>query len=334
MDGRALRATVAVLALVAGACAPAPSAPASPSAAPLKLSVAYSNITGDNLPLWFAYESGIAKAKGLDLDIISIDGGSRTMAGLLANSYQLGQLGGGEVLSAVAGGEDLVVIATLAPVYPYLFMARPEIKTAADLKGKKVGISSVGGSADIATRITLRALGLDPEKDVDIIPLGSHAQRTAALFAGSIHAAVDDPPNTVELEEAGFRSLYDLAGKKLPAAQTTVVAKRSVLQAQPVAVQRYIDAIVQSTARMKKDKDATVAVLKKYFKSTNDKAMGVGYDFYTTEVHQVYPYATVEQFRDALTELAKKNDKLKGFDVSKILDPSFVKSAEDRKVGQ
>ena len=342
---RARRAlfTLALAALLGAACAPAPSvsapsatigqATASPTPQPVKLSVAFSNITGDNLPLWFAAETGVAKANGLDLDVQSVDGGSRTMAGLLANSYQMAQLGGSEVMSAVAGGEDLVVVGTLAPVYPYLFMARAEIKTAADLKGKKVGISSPGGSADIATRIALRALGLDPDKDVIILPLGSHAQRSAALFAGAIHAAVDDPPNTVELEANGLHSLYDLAARKLPAAQTTLVAKRSFVGANKDTVQRYVDTLVQSIATMKKDRAGTINVLKKFFKSSDEKAMGVAYDFFVNEVYQPYPYATAEQFAEALKELSKTNAKLVGFDVTKILDPSFVRSAEDRKVG-
>ncbi len=334
-------AALAAFALLVSACAPAPttSAPfatgARPSAtiAPLKLSVAYSNLTGDNLPLWYAADSGIAKANGLDLEVVSIDGGSRTMVGLLANSYQMGQLGGSEVMSAVSQGEDLVVVLTLAPVYPYLFMARAEIKTPADLKGKKVGISSPGGSADIATRITLKALGLDPEKDVIIVPLGSHAQRTAALIAGSIHAAMDDPPNTVELDASGMRSLYDLASKRLPAAQTTLVARRSFVAANKEAVQRYTDTIVQAIATMKRDREGTITTLKKFFKSPDDKAMGVAYDFYVNEVYQAYPYARPEQFAEALKELQKTNQKLAGFDVTKILDSSFVRSAEDRKVG-
>ncbi len=336
MSALRLLAAFAAITLLAAACAPAPAAAPSPSpratptAPPAKLGVAYSNITADNLPLWFAFESGIAKANGLDLDLQSIDGGSRTMAGLLANSYQLGQLGGSEVLSAVSGGEDLVVVATLAPVYPYLFMARAEIKTPADLKGKKVGISSVGGSADIATRLTLRALGLDPDKDVSIVSLGSHAQRTAALLAGSIHAAVDDPPNTVELEENGLHLLYDLAAKKLPAAQTTAVAKRAWVEANRPLVQRYVDTIVQSIGQMRKDRSATIATLKKYFKSNNDKAMGVAYDFFVNEVYQSLPYPAVEQFGESLRELSKTNAKLKDFDVTKILDPSFIKSAADR----
>ncbi len=338
MNARRLLSTLAAVALLAAACAPAPSAPVASSPAATatlaKLAAAYSNITADVLPIWVAVDAGITKANALDVDSQYIEGGSRTMAALLAGQFQVALVGGSEAVSAVSQGEDLVMVAMLTPVYPYLFMARPQIKTAADLKGKKVGVGSIGGSADIATRIALRNLGLDPTKDVTILAMGSHQQRTAALLAGSIDAAVDDPPNTVELENNGLHALYDLAGKKIPAAQTAVVARRSWVEANRAVMQRFVDSLVLAVAKIRKDREGTIATLKKYFKSEDTKAMGIAYDFYVNEVAASYPYPTAEQFTETLAELSKTNAKLVGFDVTKILERSFVKSAEDRKLGQ
>ncbi len=329
-------------ALALGACAPVSAPVARPSPAPstapsatptpasAKLLIAYSNISGDFLPLWVAVESGIAKKNGLDLDARYVEGGSRTMAALLSGEINIGQLGGGESVSAAAGGADLAILATLAPVYPYVFMVRSEIKTIDDLKGTKVGISSVGGSADIATRVLFKSIGLDADKDVAMIALGSHATRTAALLSGSIQAAMDDPPDSYKLEAAGLRTLYDLAAKKLPTAQTVVVVQRSWLNANRAVAQRYIDSIVQSIALMRRDRAATVAVLKKYFKEDNDKDMNSAYDFFINEVVTPLPYPKTEQFTDAMAVLAQKNEKIKAVDLSKILDPSFVQSAADR----
>ena len=334
---RALGPIAAALLVLVAACAPAPSASSpsvTPTTAPVKLSVAFSNITLDNLSLWYAFEKAVGKNSGLDLEIVSINGGSQTMAGLIAGMYPLAQLGGSEVMSAAAGGEDLVIVGTNTAVFPYVLEARAEIKTPEDLRGKKVGISNAGGSSDIATRVALRAMGLDPDKDVVIVALGSHAQRTAALQAGAIAAAVDDPPNTVDDERLGMHPIYDLAAKKLPTAQTSIAGKRSWIEANRTTTQRYIDTIVKSMAALRKDKDGTIAVLKKYYKSSDDAAMAVAYDFYVNEVLAQLPYPSAEQFMSAQAELSKTNRKLVGFDVAKIVDPSFVKSAEDRKLHQ
>jgi NitT/TauT family transport system substrate-binding protein len=316
--------------LSCGGSAPATTASGAPGPSPISLKVAYSNITCDNLSQWYAKDRGIFAENGLDVELVSIDGGSRTMAALISGEVKLAQLGGSEVMSAQVGGGDLVITAVLAPVYPYLFMAAADIKTPADLRGKKVGISSPGGSADIATRKVLAAFNLDPDKDVTLVSLGSHEQRTAALLAGSIHAAVDDPPNLTKLRDAGYHSLYDLAGQKLAAANTAIVAPKAWVTANKAAMQRYVDSIVTSVARMKKDRAGTIAVMKKYFGATADRGYDEAYDFYLNQVTPVLPFPRPELFTDVQATLAKKNPKVKDLDVKTILDASFVQSAADR----
>jgi len=264
------------------------------------------------------------------VELVAVDGGSRTMATLISGDVKIAQLGGSECMSAQVGGADLVITAVLAPVYPYHFMAAAGIKTPADLKGKKIGISSPGGSADIATRKVLAAFNLDPDKDVTLVSLGSHEQRTAALLAGSIQAAVDDPPNLAKLRDAGYHSLYDLAGQKLAAANTTIVAQKAWVAANKAAMQRYVDSIVTSVARMKKDRAGTIDVMKKYFGATADRGYDEAYDFYLNEVTPALPFPKPELFADAQATLSRTNPKVKDLDVKTMLDASFVQSAADR----
>jgi NitT/TauT family transport system substrate-binding protein len=314
------------------ASSPSTSAAASGSPKPATVSfrAAYSNLTADNLSQWYAKDKGIFAENALDIELVAVDGGSRTMATLISGDVKIAQLGGSECMSAQVGGAELLITAVLAPVYPYHFMAAADIKTPADLKGKKVGISSAGGSADIATRKVLAAFNLDPDKDVTLVSLGSHEQRTAALLAGSIQAAVDDPPNLVKLRDAGYHSLYDLAGQKLATANTTVVAQKAWVTANQAVMQRYVDSIVTSIARMKKDRAGTIAVMKKYFGATADRGYDEAYDFYLTQVTPALPFPKPELFADAQTTLAKRNPKIKDLDVKTMLDASFVQSAADR----
>jgi NitT/TauT family transport system substrate-binding protein len=301
-----------------------------------KVVAAYSNISADDWVMWYAFEKGIFKERGLEVDMQAISGGSQTSAALLANQIQIGQFGGSEALSGVAAGADLVLVGNMAPVYPYILYAQKSIKTLADLKGKKVGVSNKGGSSDIATRAALKANGLDPDKDVTIVAVGSHANRTAALLNGSIDAGVDDPPEDQELVKAGLNPLIDIAAQKLPAANTGIIVQRSFLNANKDIIQAYIDATVIARAKMKNDKDGSVAILKKYFKSDNDESMVHAYNFFiagATPVTPVYPAPAVEQFKDAVAILGLDNDKIKAVDISKMIDTSFVKSAQDRKLG-
>ena len=191
-------------------------------------------------------------------------------------------------------------------------------------------MSSVGSSSDIATRVALRKLGLDPDKDVTIVAVGSSQQRTAALLAGAIQAGVSQPPDSIALEEKGFHVLYDLASQKLPSANTSVVVKRDYLNANRGVVQRYVDALFLGIKKVKSDRAFGVQVLKKYFQSTDDKAMGATYDFYALTVTPSQPVPRPEQFADAQATLGATNAKVKDYDVSNMLDQSFTKSAIDR----
>ncbi len=319
------------------AASQAPTASAAPKDSPMtcckKVIAAYSNVSADDWVMWYAFEKGIFKERGLDVDMQAISGGAQTSAALLANQIQIGQFGGSEALSAAAGGADLVIVANMAPVYPYILYAQKSITTVAGLKGKTVGVSNKGGSSDIATRAALKANGLDPDKDVTITAVGSHANRTAALLAGTIAAGVDDPPEDQELIKAGLNPIFDL--NKLPAANTGVIVQRSFLTANKDIVQAYIDATVIARSRMAKDKDGATAVLLKYFK--NDPASNEhAFNFFiggTNPVTPVYPAPAVEQMKDAVTILGVDNDKIKTVDLTKLLDASFVKSAQDRKLG-
>jgi NitT/TauT family transport system substrate-binding protein len=345
---RGLAILVTVLAMVATACGggagpggAASSSPSQAAASPTasartcctKVTAAYSNISADDWIPWYAFEKGIFKDNGLDVDLQSINGGAQTSAALLANQIQIGQFGGSEALSANAGGADLVIVANLAPVYPYKLYAQKNITSVQGLKGKKIGVSNAGGSSDIATRAALKAAGLDPDKDVTIVAVGSHANRTAALLAGSIDAGVDDPPEDLELVKAGLTPLIDLAGQKLPAANTGVIMQRSFLNANKDTVQAYVDSLTIARVKMKADKAGATAVLGKYFKLDNQAALDAAYDFFMNEVTVPYLFPETGQFKDAVEILGKTNDKIKTVDIAKMLDRSFMQSAQDRKLG-
>jgi NitT/TauT family transport system substrate-binding protein len=350
---KTLAVLVAVFAILATACGggagggvaattaattTAPSvAAASPTKTPrpccTKVTAAYSNISADDWIPWYAFEKGIFKDNGLDVDLQSINGGAQTSAALLANQIQIGQFGGAEALSANAGGADLVLVANLAPVYPYKLYAVKGITSIAGLKGKKVGVSNAGGSSDIATRAALIAAGLNPDKDVTIVAVGSHANRTAALLAGSIDAGVDDPPEDLELVKAGLTAIVDLAGQKLPAANTGVIMSRTFLNANKDTVQAYVDSITIARAKMKADKAGATAVLGKYFKITDQAALDGAYDFFMNEVTVPYLFPDVGQFKDAVSILGAGNPNIAKVDIAKMLDRTFMQSAQDRKLG-
>src|SRR5438876_1007289 len=248
-------AQISLVAGCGGAPVPAASAPASaaptPSAPPVKITITYGSVAADVLPTYVALEQGIFLRNGLDAELQLISSSTAAVAALVSGNADFSQAGGSEAISATVGGADIVVVVVTGATYSYLLMAAADIKTPNDLKRKKVGISTVGSSSDVAVRVALKKIGIDPDKDVSIVPVGGVPERVAAMKSGAIQA-------------------------------------------------------------------------------TDDAAMGSAYDFYTNEVIPAQPFPRPELFGDAITALAARNDKVKGFDASKLVDQSFVQKAIDR----
>jgi NitT/TauT family transport system substrate-binding protein len=313
----------------AASAKPAASAAASAQAAAGTLQTAYSEIYLGQTPVWIAQDGGIFSQNGLKVDQTYIASGN-AIAAVIAGQIQITQGGGPEALSAASNGADIVVVGNVVPVYPYTMYVAPEIKTVQDLKGKKIGVSSNGSASDIATRVALRKVGLDPDKDVSIVTVGSSQNRTAALQSGAIQGGMDQPPAAYQLERQGLHALFDMASLKLPTVNNGIVVKKSWLDANRPTAQKYVDSIVQGIARTRKDQAYAADILAKYMKLDNKddatRAIAYGVDKLFPNSPDIKPDA----FADAVDVLAAKNDKVKSFDLSKLIDDSLVQSAVQR----
>jgi NitT/TauT family transport system substrate-binding protein len=277
-------------------------------------------------------ESGIAQRHGLDVQLEYVASSSGIPA-VLSGQVQMANVGGSETLSAAAQGADLVIIGTTLPVYPFVFMAPGNISSVDELKGKTIGVSNIGSTSDTATRVTLRNVGLDPNKDVNIVAVGSLENRMAALFQGAIDGGVAQPPEQLALEDQGFHVIYDLAANRVPAAGGGVVVQRSWLKANRDVAQRYIDSLVEATVRSRQDKEFAMKVLQKYLNTDDQRALEATYEFFVGSVIPKYPTVTAAQFADTVAQLSSTNSRVKDFDLSTLLDNSLVQSAIERNLG-
>jgi len=153
------------------------------------------------------------------------------------------------------------------------------------------------------------------------------------MYSGAIQASVNQPPDTIAMKARGFHSILDLAGAKLPTANTGVVVQRSWASSHKNVLQRFVDSVVQASVRIRKDQAFTVNVLKKWEKSTDTAAMQATAGYYTKEVIPALPYPRAPMFKDALAVLATRNEAAKGYDLSKLLNQGYVKSADSRGLG-
>ena len=324
-------AVYCVVVLVAlQACTPAPAVqPTSAPVALTKVSVSYSERVGSYLPLMLALDQGIFKKHGLEPEM-QLMAGATGMSALLSGQVQIAHIGGSEVVSAEASGGDLIMSGNLGAVSSYVFVVAPSINTVEDLRGKQVGISSVGGSADTATRLSMLRFGLDPDKDISIVPLGSLQNRSAGLLNGAIQAAPSNPPEAYLLLRQGFHVLFDVADLGLPFANATIVAQRSWVNDHKDAFQAWNDSIVEAIGLAKSRPEVGLPVMKEFLQSDDDELMRQTYDFWINKILKEPPTLTAEQFSDTLATLAKNNPKIQGIDITKMIDGSYVQNAVNK----
>src|SRR3989475_8429245 len=300
--------------------------------APIKVRAAYGNVTPANLAPFYAKEKGIFLENGLDVDLSLIDGGGKSMAALLGNSVDIAQLGGTELMSAYIGGGDIEAVALFVPVSPWVLMAPASYTGPSDLKGKTIGVATKGGSSEVAAVQQIERLGLKTS-DVTILATGSVANLTAAMLENRVYAGPGHPPDTAALFKAGYKVIMDLAAQNVPAVENCTIVTKKYASEHKDVMQKYVDALIQAIVAMKKDKPGTLPVMQKLLNVTDQDALSETYDYYVTQIFPIYPTVTPDAWNYSRDELAKTNAAVKGLDVTKVIDNSFVTNSQSRKVG-
>jgi NitT/TauT family transport system substrate-binding protein len=160
------------------------------------------------LPVFIALQRGFFKDEAIDIEIPMM------LPQLAHNALMSGEVDyhgvADSALRLAAKGAPLKAIFFGAMRPNYFMMAKPQVKTVAELRGKYIGMVRFGDTVELATRIALTREGLDPQKDAIPIMIGLPTTRIAALAAGSIDATIAVPPDNVLLRQKGFRELLFL----------------------------------------------------------------------------------------------------------------------------
>src|SRR4029453_17663798 len=137
-------------------------------------------------PLWAAKDGRFFEKYGIkNLEVIQFSGGQPVTRALIVGDIQISTTGGAAVVNARLKGADTVIIARTVGVFPYTLYVSKDIRNAAELKGKKLAVSTVGGSGYVARQYALRKLGLAPDKDV-AMQVGDFGTRLASLASGTV----------------------------------------------------------------------------------------------------------------------------------------------------
>lgn len=286
--------------------------------APAKLTIGQSFVSPAAAAFWVARDRGLFTKYGLDVTIVLFRGSTQAIQALLAGETQVMLGAPSQGISANAAGADLISIATTGPKMPYLLLTRPEIRSAADLKGKRLGTSSAGLSADrTALLIALKHLKLDPQRDnITFIVTGTQSERVKALVAGTIDASVNDPLQRAIAERLGMTVLMDLSKLDIPWDHDVVLLQRQFAKGNPGVVEALLKAYLEASAFIldPANKKAVLPTLAKDMKLDKEEDLNLAYNLTISlyVVKKPYPSmkaarALVEAVQSGFPQFAKVN---------------------------
>jgi len=234
-----------------------------PAAAQEKVIVGHSARAALSIgPLLYGIERGFYRDEGLDVIYVSLRadlGIKALLSGDIDYSYSVGTI----IRGAIVGVPVRNLTFDFSRVL-HALMSRPEIPNAAALRGKRVGVSSFGATGDLAARVGLRSLGLDPEKDVTIITLGPDTLRHAALVAGTVQATHMPVPLNIQLRKQSYHELV-YAGDLLQRPLTGLATSLEKIKKNPSQVQRMVRGFVRATRALKAERAGFIAFAQKKY---------------------------------------------------------------------
>jgi sulfonate transport system substrate-binding protein len=217
-----------------------------------------------------ARDRGYYRQEGLDAQLIVMPSALGTQA-LLGGNVKFSTAGGAGLLPILRGAPIRFMFTTFSRPMFWLY-SRSDIRSVENLKGKKVGVSSLGSGPDSLLREILKKHGLDGGRDVAIMPVGSGTARFFALQAGTVEAAMLSIPANLMAQDAGFRELVSFIDQEWIELQGTINVTDQLLASDPTLVEKFIRATLKGFIHFRDLRSQTIGILIRFLRVKEDAA--------------------------------------------------------------
>jgi len=275
---------------------------------------------------WVAKDLKIFDKYGLDVDLVMITGGSRSVAALLGGSTQFATGSGTAPLIAYARGSDVTILAASYNKFPYSIVVKPDIRSPNDLRGKRIGILNFGGSNDLALQLALKEWGLKLQ-DVQVIIGGDAPTRLLSLTVGRVDATILSPPHLTKAVQAGYRILADMGEMRANFSQSTLYVRRSYLRDNRDIVKRFLKAYSEAVRVLKTDRPKALQVLAKRMRLEDSEILNTTYDYYAPRF-SFPPRVDMAGIRDTLDFYAETAPEVRGRSPQDFVDHAILDELE------
>jgi NitT/TauT family transport system substrate-binding protein len=293
-----------------------------------KVMIGYASMSSVVTTLWVAQERGFFAKNGIDVQTIFIPGSPTLVATLNTGDVQFGYTGGTATLGAAVGGLDVKILAAFSNHIQTDLVVRPEIKTAADLKGKRIGVTSIGGTGWMSAMLALEQIGLNPERDkILFAAFGDQRVITQALETGTIQGASLAGIFSRRFQRSGYHFLGDV--EKIPLVGTSVVVKGDYLASHQAIARNTLKALIEGHGFILNpaNKAAVIEIMTKKLGITDPVAANDGYEDYVRRTDRK-AFVVVDGLKNIQRFMKVRNPKIGEISLDRLVDESILRELE------
>ncbi len=265
-----------------------------------------------HLPVWVAKDAGLFSQAGLNVEPVQIRGGALITMAIISGNLQFSGAGAESVVAARIEGGDVVLLACPVDSDPVYLITRPEIKSAAELKGKATAVTRLGSTTHFYLRAALRQVGLDPEKDMIILQLGGGSETVSAMESGRVAAAALTNRYAIPLLQRGWPMLVDLSTTDMVYPSSCVASSRAFVKTEPKLVEDFLRAYVSGIQLIKKDPGFAEKSLAKWLREKDQVVVKKTVEAYG-KLFKAAPYVPDKGIENVMKDLANRRNVPKEF---------------------
>ena len=293
-----------------------------------KLRLAYAGWEIGTAVSYVGVDSGLFKKHGLEIEELPIrDTFSAGVQSLIGVELLIGFGNPLAVLQPVASGTDITVIGSHVSFGQYGMGVGSEISSLKDLRGKKVGVSGLGGRSDLIARVMLRRAGLDPTKDVEMVAAGLAPARAMALSKNLVQGAPLSQDVATQAQKLGIKVLEM---KSVPVVTDLLITTRSYIKREEETVRRFMRGYAAAIQYFVSKRSESLAILKKYFPGNQGIGVDAMYDAFSAQLRPL-PELNSEAIQALVDVGAAVDQRTKTLKPADIVEPRFFDELKGSK---
>ena len=304
---------------------------ASPAVAQDKMSVGLSSVSALHSAMWVAEQKGLFRKHGIDAEIIVTgQGGTAGISALLANDIQIVSSAGDLLVAAALRGGDTVMTAGVVNKGLQRILTKPEIKSPADLRGKRIGVTRIGAVSHVVLQMMLQRWKMSLN-DVQVMQVGSSPNMLVSLDKNGIDAAVLTVPSMFVAEDRGYRVLVDMADTDIYYLHTMIGTTRSYIKGNRDKVVRFLKGFLEGLAYVKQNKKESMEIVKKKLRigAEQEHNLERSVELLSMKYYEAMPYPSLRGVETVLGFVEKDNPKAKSADPKSFVDDSLLKEIDE-----